>query len=156
MQVSLNKWPIFVFTTSSILICPTIFKYLTNQLFRSSYILKQDSLPSSYRSFLNKHGGKDLVLLQGLKDIACGRPFSNLGAIKKYYKSLGVDVKLDPNMKIPCSVSVSSVWEKIRSLKESKIIKRKVLQKYTSSFCWRYLFLLIVLIWLFFYTDNTW
>jgi hypothetical protein len=71
--------------------------------------LKQKSLPSSYRSFLNKHGGKDLVILQGIKDIAFGRPFSNLGAIKKYYDSLGVDVKLDPNMKIPCSVSIFSV-----------------------------------------------
>ncbi|KAF3326428.1 Transmembrane protein 135 [Carex littledalei] len=77
---------------------------LSSSQILSSYILKQDSLPSSYRSFLNKHGGKDLILLQGVKDIACGRPFSNLGAIKKYYKSLGVDVKLDPNMKIPCSI----------------------------------------------------
>ncbi|XP_078164409.1 uncharacterized protein LOC144559268 isoform X2 [Carex rostrata] len=77
---------------------------LSSSQILSSYILKQDSLPSSYRSFLNKHGGKDLVLLQGVKDIACGCPFSNLGAIKKYYKSLGVDVKLDPNMKIPCSI----------------------------------------------------
>lgn len=133
MQVSLNKWPIFVFTTSSILICLTIFKYLTNQLFRSSYILKQDSLPSSYRSFLNKHGGKDLVLLQGVKDISCGRPFSNLGAIKKYYKSLGVDVKLDPNMKIPCSVSISSVWEKIRSLKEK--YSKNILHLFAEGTC---------------------
>lgn len=72
--------------------------------FRSAYILKQESLPASYKSFLNKHGGKDAVILQGVKDIASGMPFSNLDAIKKYYKTMGVDVKLDPNMKVPCSV----------------------------------------------------
>ncbi|PPD96297.1 hypothetical protein GOBAR_DD06701 [Gossypium barbadense] len=73
---------------------------------KSSYILKQDSLPPSYRSFLNKHGGKDLVILQGVKEIACGLPFTNLEAIEKLYKASGVDVKLDPNMKIPCSSCV--------------------------------------------------
>ncbi|KAJ4796535.1 transmembrane protein [Rhynchospora pubera] len=70
----------------------------------SSYILKPDSLPSSYRSFLNKQGGKAPIILQGVKDIACGRPFSNLGAVKGYYNSLGVDVTLDPNMKVPCKI----------------------------------------------------
>ena len=68
---------------------------------RSAYILKQESLPSSYKSFLNKHGGKDLVILQGMKDIASGMPFSDLQAIQRYYKSKGVDVQLDPNMEIP-------------------------------------------------------
>lgn len=72
--------------------------------FRSAYILYQDSLPASYKSFLNKHGGKDAAILQGVKDIASGKPFTNLHAIKKYYKTTGVDVKLDPNMKVPCSV----------------------------------------------------
>nr|XP_019707057.1 uncharacterized protein LOC105048628 isoform X2 [Elaeis guineensis] len=71
---------------------------------RSAYILKQDSLPSSYKSFLNKHGGKNAVILQGVKDIACNIPFTNLEAIEKYYKSLGVDIKLDPHMKVPCSI----------------------------------------------------
>lgn len=72
--------------------------------FRSAYILKQDSLPASYKSFLNKHGGKDPVILQGVKDIASGKPFTNLGAIEKYYKTMGIDVKLNRNMKVPCSV----------------------------------------------------
>jgi len=72
--------------------------------FRSAYILNQESLPASYKSFLNKHGGKDPVILQGVKDIASGRPFTNLNAIKKYYKTMGVDLKLDPNMKVPCTV----------------------------------------------------
>ncbi|MBA0597292.1 hypothetical protein Gorai_007101, partial [Gossypium raimondii] len=76
---------------------------LSSSQILSSYILKQDSLPPSYRSFLNKHGGKDLVILQGVKEIACGLPFTNLEAIEKLYKASGVDVKLDPNMKIPCS-----------------------------------------------------
>ncbi|RYR20099.1 hypothetical protein Ahy_B03g065190 isoform B [Arachis hypogaea] len=64
----------------------------------------QESLPSSYKSFLNKHGGKDAVILQGVKEIASGKPFTNLEAIEKYYKTIGVDVKLDPSMKVPCSI----------------------------------------------------
>ena len=68
--------------------------------------MKQDSLPSSYKSFLNKHGAKDVVILQGVKDIACNIPFTNLEAIEKYYGSLGVDKKLDPSMKVPCSVCI--------------------------------------------------
>ncbi|KAK2984638.1 hypothetical protein RJ640_006621 [Escallonia rubra] len=71
---------------------------------RSAYILKQDSLPSSYKSFLNKHGGKDAVILQAVKEIACGMPFSNLKAVEKYYKTTGVDIELDPQMKVPCSI----------------------------------------------------
>uniref|UniRef100_A0A804LF39 Transmembrane protein 135 N-terminal domain-containing protein n=1 Tax=Zea mays TaxID=4577 RepID=A0A804LF39_MAIZE len=70
----------------------------------SAYILKQDSLPSSYKSFLNKHGGKDLTILQGVKDVVNHTAFSNLVGIEKYYKSVGVDIKLDPNMKVPCSI----------------------------------------------------
>ncbi|KHG21254.1 Transmembrane protein [Gossypium arboreum] len=71
---------------------------------RSSYILKQDCLPPSYKSFLNQHGGKDIVILQGVKELASGLPFTTLEAIEKIYKATGVDVKLDPNMKIPCSM----------------------------------------------------
>lgn len=66
--------------------------------------MKQESLPPSYKSFLNKHGGKDAVILQGVKEIASGLPFSNLEAIEKFYKTTGVDIKLDPEMKVPCSV----------------------------------------------------
>ncbi|XVE55499.1 hypothetical protein DITRI_Ditri03aG0163500 [Diplodiscus trichospermus] len=77
---------------------------LSSSQILSSYILKQDSLPPSYRSFLNKHGGKDLVILQGVKEIASGLPLTNLEAIEKLYKAKGVEVKLDPNMKIPCSM----------------------------------------------------
>ncbi|GKE34600.1 transmembrane protein 135, partial [Tanacetum coccineum] len=69
-----------------------------------AYILKQDSLPQTYKSFLNKHGGKDLAILQGVRDIACGMPFTNLEQIQNYYKSTGVDVTLDPRMKVPCSI----------------------------------------------------
>jgi len=68
--------------------------------------LKQDSLPSTYRSFLNKHGGKDATILQGVKEIATNTPFTNLKGIEKYYKSMDVNVKLDPNMKVPCSVCI--------------------------------------------------
>ncbi|KAF8116400.1 hypothetical protein N665_0018s0010 [Sinapis alba] len=77
---------------------------LSSSQILSAYILKQESLPSSYKSFLNKHGGKDLSILQGIKDLASAKPFTNLRAIEKYYKSVGVDIKLDPSMKIPCSM----------------------------------------------------
>lgn len=75
---------------------------------RCAYILKQDSLPRSYKSFLNKHGGKDAVILQGIKDIACCIPLTNLEGVEKYYKSKGVEINLDPAMKIPCSVMIAS------------------------------------------------
>ncbi|KAK4792329.1 hypothetical protein SAY86_022764 [Trapa natans] len=77
---------------------------LSSSQILSAYILKQESLPPSYKSFLNSHGGKNLTILQGVKEIASGIPFTNLEAIETYYKSLGVDIKLDPNMKIPCSI----------------------------------------------------
>ncbi|XP_021740201.1 uncharacterized protein LOC110706581 isoform X1 [Chenopodium quinoa] len=77
---------------------------LSSSQILSAYILKQESLPSSYKLFLNKHGAKDLSILQGVKEIACGMPFSNLGAIENYYKSTGIDIKLDPEMKVPCSI----------------------------------------------------
>ena len=77
---------------------------------RSAYILSQESLPLSYKSFLNKQGGKDLSILQGVKEIACSKPFTNLGAIEKYYKSVGVDIKLNPNMKVPCSVGLHRIF----------------------------------------------
>ncbi|CAN7093272.1 unnamed protein product [Brassica rapa subsp. narinosa] len=77
---------------------------LSSSQILSAYILKQESLPSSYKSFLNKHGGKDLSILQGIKDLASAKPFTNLRAIEKHYKSVGVDIKLDPNMRIPCSM----------------------------------------------------
>ncbi|KAL5705247.1 hypothetical protein ACHQM5_023577 [Ranunculus cassubicifolius] len=77
---------------------------LSSSQILSAYILNQDSLPPSYKSFLNHHGGKDPVILQGVKDIACGLPFSNLEAIEKHYKSVGVDINLDPEMKVPCSI----------------------------------------------------
>ncbi|TQD89434.1 hypothetical protein C1H46_024969 [Malus baccata] len=73
-------------------------------VYLSAYILKQESLPPSYKSFLNKHGGKDTVILQGVKEIARGIPFTNLEAIEKHYKSIGKNIKLDPGMQVPCSI----------------------------------------------------
>ncbi|KAL8523429.1 hypothetical protein ACS0TY_013402 [Phlomoides rotata] len=69
-----------------------------------SFLVKKDSLPSSYKSFLNKHGGKDPVILESVKEIACGLPLTNLEAVEKFYKSYGVDIKLDPQMEVPCSI----------------------------------------------------
>ncbi|XP_068312876.1 uncharacterized protein [Pyrus communis] len=77
---------------------------LSSSQILSAYILKQESLPPSYKSFLNKHGGKDTVILQGVKEIARGIPFTNLEAIEKHYKSIGTNIKLDPGMQVPCSI----------------------------------------------------
>ncbi|KAJ4952967.1 hypothetical protein NE237_029799 [Protea cynaroides] len=77
---------------------------LSSSQILSAYLLERDSLPRSYKSFLDKHSGKDSVILQGIKEIACGMPFTNLEGIEKYYKSKGVDIKLDPQMKVPCSI----------------------------------------------------
>ncbi|GAV63569.1 hypothetical protein CFOL_v3_07087 [Cephalotus follicularis] len=77
---------------------------LSSSQILSAYILKQESLPPSYKSFLNKHGGKDAVILQGVKEIANGLPFTKLEAIERYYKAIGYDIKLDPEMKVPCSI----------------------------------------------------
>ncbi|OAY58136.1 uncharacterized protein LOC110608546 isoform X3 [Manihot esculenta] len=77
---------------------------LSSSQILSAYILKEDSLPPSYKSFLKKHGGKDTVILQGVKEIASGLPFTDLDSIEKYYNSTGVSIKLDPEMKIPCSI----------------------------------------------------
>ncbi|GAB4861219.1 hypothetical protein Ancab_036377 [Ancistrocladus abbreviatus] len=77
---------------------------LSSSQILSAYIMKQESLAPSYKSFLNKHGGKDLVILKGVKELASGMPISNLDGIEKYYKALGDNIKLDPDMKIPCSI----------------------------------------------------
>lgn len=54
--------------------------------------------------FLNKHGGKHSVILQGVKEIASNKPFTNLEGIEKYYESIGIGIKLDPKMTVPCSM----------------------------------------------------
>ncbi|KAG8499319.1 hypothetical protein CXB51_005885 [Gossypium anomalum] len=77
---------------------------LSSSQILSSYLLKPESFPPSYRSFLNKHVGKDQVILQGVKQHASGLPYTNLEAIENFYKAKRADVKLDPNMKIPCSM----------------------------------------------------
>ncbi|KAG4210935.1 hypothetical protein ERO13_A02G076300v2 [Gossypium hirsutum] len=77
---------------------------LSSSQILSSYLLKPESFPPSYRSFLNKHVGKDQVILQGVKEHASALPYTNLEAIENFFKAKGADVKLDPNMKIPCSM----------------------------------------------------
>ncbi|XP_020672386.1 uncharacterized protein LOC110092254 isoform X1 [Dendrobium catenatum] len=77
---------------------------LSSSQILSAYILNQESLPSSYKAFLNKHGGKAAAILQGVKELATSTKFTNLDLIEKHYKSMGFDVKLDPNMKVACSI----------------------------------------------------
>lgn len=77
---------------------------LSSSQILSAYILRQESLPPSYKSFLKKHGGKDSVILEGVKQIASGMPFTNLEEIEKFYKANGTNIKLDPEMKVPCPI----------------------------------------------------
>ncbi|GJN31620.1 hypothetical protein PR202_gb20037 [Eleusine coracana subsp. coracana] len=72
---------------------------------QSAYILNKDSFPSSYKAFLSKQIGKDPVVLQGLKELVNNNDLSSLLRIEKYYETVGVKLKLDPKMKVPCSVS---------------------------------------------------
>lgn len=77
---------------------------LSSSQILSAWILKPESLPSSYISFLNKHGGKDVSVVKTLKELAFKEPLTYLEAVEKYYKSMDMDVQLDPNMSIPCRV----------------------------------------------------
>lgn len=47
-----------------------------------------------------------MAILQGVKEIASGLPFTNLEAIERYYKSVGTNIKLDPAMQVPCTVCI--------------------------------------------------
>ncbi|KAL0917504.1 hypothetical protein M5K25_012569 [Dendrobium thyrsiflorum] len=84
---------------------------LSSSQILSAYILKQESLLPSYKAFLNRHGGKPAVILQRVKEIATGTPFTNLDEVEKHYKYMGVDLKLDPSMKVPCSVRFDAIGE---------------------------------------------
>ncbi|XP_038886157.1 uncharacterized protein LOC120076412 isoform X1 [Benincasa hispida] len=78
---------------------------LSSSQILSAYVLKQDSLPPSFRSFLNTHGGKDTVILEGLKSFVSGMPSSNkFKAIEKYYSAMGANVRLNLQMKTPCMI----------------------------------------------------
>ncbi|KAK8941967.1 hypothetical protein KSP40_PGU015981 [Platanthera guangdongensis] len=77
---------------------------LSSSQILSAYILKPESLPSSYKAFLIKHGGKATTILQGIREVATSTSVTNLDVIEKHYKSMGVDLKLDPSMKIPCTI----------------------------------------------------
>ncbi|KAL6902092.1 hypothetical protein ACP4OV_004968 [Aristida adscensionis] len=70
----------------------------------SAYILYRDSFSSSYKAFLSKQIGKDPVVLEGLKELVNSDALSNIAGIEKYYKSVGVELKLDPKLKVPCSI----------------------------------------------------
>ncbi|GJN40787.1 hypothetical protein PR202_gn00089 [Eleusine coracana subsp. coracana] len=78
---------------------------LSSAQIASAYILNKDSFPSSYKAFLSKQIGKDPVVLQGLKELVNNNDLSSLLRIEKYYETVGVKLKLDPKMKVPCSVS---------------------------------------------------
>lgn len=77
---------------------------LSSSQILSAWILKPDSLPSSYISFLNRHGGKDTSVMQCIRDLALQNQLTNLGMVKRWYQCMGTDVQLDPNMTIPCTL----------------------------------------------------
>jgi len=69
--------------------------------------LKPSSLPKPYVSFLNKQGAKDPSILKGISQLAFNtKPFTALKGIEEHYRSTGVDLKLDPEMTIPYTVSI--------------------------------------------------
>ncbi|KAG0564275.1 hypothetical protein KC19_8G097800 [Ceratodon purpureus] len=71
----------------------------------SAWILKPSSLPKPYVSFLNKQGAKDPSILKGISQLAFNtKPFTALKGIEEHYRSTGVDLKLDPEMTIPCTM----------------------------------------------------
>ena len=73
---------------------------------RSAWILAPDSLPASYVSFINKHGGKHPLLIQTVKGVADEvRPIPGLDMVKSVYEDGGIHADMDPFMKIPCPVS---------------------------------------------------
>ncbi|WVZ57370.1 hypothetical protein U9M48_007763 [Paspalum notatum var. saurae] len=99
-------WPhgdIFMMCVSSAQIAQVPSQF-DNDFEESAYILNRDSFPPSYKAFLGRQIGKDPVVLQGLKELVNNSAFTNLAGIEKYYKTVGIDLKLDPEMKIPCSI----------------------------------------------------
>ncbi|CAM6129357.1 unnamed protein product [Calypogeia fissa] len=70
-----------------------------------AWIMYPKSLPSSYISFLNKHGGKDTSIIHGVKALALkkGLP-ENLSAVTQHYHSRGVNVDLTSDIKLPCQI----------------------------------------------------
>lgn len=71
----------------------------------TAWILKPSSLPKSYVSFLNKHGGKDASIIKGINQLAFNtKPFTALKGIEEHYRSSGLDIKLNPEMSIPCTM----------------------------------------------------
>ncbi|GAQ87156.1 hypothetical protein KFL_003350060 [Klebsormidium nitens] len=72
----------------------------------SAWILYPSTLPRSYVNFLNKHGGKDVSIIENIRDLAHRRtPLRNLDAVRRAYASAGRgDVSLDASMAVPCSM----------------------------------------------------
>ncbi|CAM6126178.1 unnamed protein product [Calypogeia fissa] len=70
-----------------------------------AWIMYPKSLPSSYISFLNKHGGKDTSIIHAVKALALkkGLP-EKLSAVTQHYHSRGVNVDLTSDIKLPCQI----------------------------------------------------
>ncbi|KAL5226972.1 hypothetical protein ABZP36_015237 [Zizania latifolia] len=49
------------------------------------------------------------IFLVCVKEVVNHTAFTNLEGIEKCYKSVGVDLKLDPNMKVPCLMSTTNM-----------------------------------------------
>ncbi|EFJ31580.1 hypothetical protein SELMODRAFT_439846 [Selaginella moellendorffii] len=77
---------------------------LSSSQILSAWILKPDTLPSSYVSFLNKHGGKDMSVVRGIRELALREPLTSLAKIQEHYRDNGTEIQLDPTMKVPCTM----------------------------------------------------
>eukprot|EP00249_Psilotum_nudum_P010784 c22767_g1_i1 orf=1055-1951(+) len=70
----------------------------------SAWILNPESLPASYISFLNKHGGKDNLVVRCIRDMAFGNYSTDLEKIEKCYRPIGVGFQHMPGMRILCKI----------------------------------------------------
>ncbi|KAG6551942.1 hypothetical protein Mapa_006559 [Marchantia paleacea] len=83
----------------------TFLMCLSSSQILTAWILKPDSLPSTYISFLNKHGGKDTSIVHGIRALAQGKGLADqLKIVEQFYRDNGTEVQLSPDMKIPCRI----------------------------------------------------
>ncbi|PTQ34264.1 hypothetical protein MARPO_0082s0089 [Marchantia polymorpha] len=83
----------------------TFLMCLSSSQILTAWILKPDSLPSTYISFLNKHGGKDTSIVHGIRALAQGKGLADqLKNVEQFYRDNGTEVQLSPDMKIPCRI----------------------------------------------------
>ncbi|KAL2642605.1 hypothetical protein R1flu_010192 [Riccia fluitans] len=83
----------------------TFLMCLTASQILSAWILKPNSLPSTYVSFLDKHGGKDKRILDVIRIFCQGKGFADhVKVVNQFHEDSGSNFQLSPHVKIPCSI----------------------------------------------------